>query len=633
MRRKLLLLLLAGLLTTAPAFAYVEEVHRIITTKAFDAFMAQRDVVKELGLDSLSRDNLRWEMGQGAVDEDAYFNALNHFFDPIHDAPLTIEVPTFSITFPFVPTGISCPPVPGAKTAKDWALHDPTNFDGGLDAARQLLHESVAASTESDREVAATDLFMTLGHIVHLIQDSAQPEHTRNDQHLSLPVIGMLLAGGARAPSLYENWTRDNLTGPAAGGGIYDGYPVATIQGFDRFFTSGGLGLADYSNAYFVTQDTNYGDYIGANATFHCFTYGMYMWGLTSRDQHAVATVHNIETGNDEQLSYIDTIYSRPLYDYFQHAGETDNYHTIKSVVDYETMKYNPKAATDPSQVYFSLDDDCYQSRAALLLPKAVGYSAGFLDTFFAKNALYATWTKETKDGDWKPYLINFDRDVERIDDAQIEILQGDLNGSLTPITPGGLPISQRVDGFFRVNLDSAAQPGDFIYNNDRRFIVTGTSHGMPGTVYIHDAKKSAKLEISYLYDTADGTDEAGLWLQKKSGDLITQCGGCGSLDLHTKINGAPTATDLFWNQTPNTYMKPSPFNGEIEAEIGAAPDDQWGIAVTAWPKTKNAVRGAVTIKLDGNEILRDIFVYHDIYDSSRSYSIDVAAGTATRNP
>jgi hypothetical protein len=318
------------------------------------------------------------------------------------------------------------------------------------------------------------------------------------------------------------------------------------------------------------------------------------------------------------------------MYDAFLSAGELDQNHTIKSVVDYETMRYNPKAANDPSQLYFSLDDNCYQSHAAYLLPKAVGYSAGFLDSFFAKSALYATWTKETKDGDWKPYLVNYDRSVERIDDAQIEILQGDLNGSLTPI---GVPIFKPLDGFFRLDIDSAAQPGDFIYNADRRFVVTGTSHGMPKAVLIHDAKKNAKLEIEYLFDTADGTDEAELYLAHQAGDSTTGCGGCTSATIHTKFNGASVATDLYLNQTPNTYLKKPPFNGQIEAEIGATSDDKWLINATSWPKTKNAVRGAVTIKLDGNEILREIFIYHDIYDSSRSYTIDVAAGTATRNP
>jgi hypothetical protein len=368
------------------------------------------------------------------------------------------------------------------------------------------------------------------------------------------------------------------------------------------------------------------------NGSFHCFGYNApnLSYGISSRDQLAHATVHNIETGNDEQVYYIDTIYSHLLYDYFMHAGETDQFHTIKSVVDYETMKFNPAAAADPSKAYFSLDDDCYLSRAALLLPKAVGYSAGFLDTFFPKSQLYATWTKDSKDGDWKPFLVNYDTNIEQIADAQIEILEGDLDGTLTPITPGGLPILQPVSGFSRVDLSAAAQPGDFIYNSDRRFVVTGTSHGMAKAVLIHDAKKNAKLEVEYLFDTADGTDEAELYLAHQSGQSNLDCAGCASVSIHGKFNNSPVATDYYVNGTPNTYLKKAPFNGEIEAEVGAASDDKWLISMTAWPKTKNAVRGAVTIKLDGNQILQDIFVYHDIYDSSKAYNVDIAAGTAT---
>jgi len=149
----------------------------------------------------------------------------------------------------------------------------------------------------------------------------------------------------------------------------------------------------------------------------------------------------------------------------------------------------------------------------------------------------------------------------------------------------------------------------------------------------IRDEKKNAKIEIQYLYDTADGTDEASLYLYHPVGDFPAGCGGCTSLTEHAKFNGASVATDLFVNQTPNTYMKKPPFNAEIEAEVGAEADDKWFVSVNTWPKSKNAVGGAVTIKLDGSEILRDIFTYHDIYDSRKSYNIDVAAGTATPSP
>src|SRR4029079_8631022 len=236
MRRKLLMLLAAAALTAAPAFAYKEEVHRIITTKAFDAFINQRNVLQELGIDASRRADLQWYIGQGAVDEDAFPNPLNHFFDPVHDAPLTIEVPTFSIMFPFVLTGITCSPAPGAKTAKDWALHDPTNFDGGLDAARGLLHGAVAGSIKGDRDNAALELFMTLGHIVHLIQDMAQPEHTRNDQHL--PHTELFLSNGTKA-SLYEEWGIPNIasTDPAQPPIIdYGGYPDVALPDYASYF-------------------------------------------------------------------------------------------------------------------------------------------------------------------------------------------------------------------------------------------------------------------------------------------------------------------------------------------------------------------------------------------------------------
>jgi len=82
-----------------------------------------------------------------------------------------------------------------------------------------------------------------------------------------------------------------------------------------------------------------------------------------------------------------------------------------------------------------------------------VGYSAGFLDSFFARSMLFDTWIKDTQDSDWKPYVINF---ADDINDAQVEVLQGDLNGSLQLV---GSPASMILRGFIRRTSMSRRSP------------------------------------------------------------------------------------------------------------------------------------------------------------------------------
>jgi hypothetical protein len=86
---------------------------------------------------------------------------------------------------------------------------------------------------ERDRMLA--EMFQSLGHVIHHIQDMAQPQHTRNDAHP--PIAGR----GA-----YEAWSRKEMR---AGQLPVAGYSVDHNL-FDSpfaFWSSGRKGIADSS--------------------------------------------------------------------------------------------------------------------------------------------------------------------------------------------------------------------------------------------------------------------------------------------------------------------------------------------------------------------------------------------------
>jgi hypothetical protein len=133
----------------------------------------------------------------------------------------------------------------GNTSALDWALelapdskqrYSYQDFKGYLVAA-------ITAKDVNARHANAAIAFRSLGHLMHLIEDMAQPQHTRNDSH-------------GFTNKLFEVFT-DGL----AEGLIYSGYSPHFLSEHtfqDLWHTHDNKGLADYSNRGFVTAGTNF---------------------------------------------------------------------------------------------------------------------------------------------------------------------------------------------------------------------------------------------------------------------------------------------------------------------------------------------------------------------------------------
>ena len=88
------------------------------------------------------------------------------------------------------------------------------------------------------------DAYLTLGHILHLIEDLTVPEHTRNDPH-----------PGGKDSSFYENWTKNNSSGLTQdlGKRIYNqGKKPIIYADLENYFNN----LATYTNTHFFSPDT-----------------------------------------------------------------------------------------------------------------------------------------------------------------------------------------------------------------------------------------------------------------------------------------------------------------------------------------------------------------------------------------
>ena len=346
------------------------------------------------------------------------FNRVfGHFFNPVGNAGL--------ITSQFGRRGPSAP---------DWALVPNANIPEGafgsrennykISDAREAMWRALTlkqilangtleqitpigglvsyAADEAERKAYWAATFRTLGDAVHLLQDMAQPQHTRLDSHSGVACIdpnnpdATCLGGHA---SFFENYlkartlqsgafsldeTSSISVPPVPGSGAtrfttrpqlnYAGYAVPVFGNYRDFFATDtgaasatGRGLANYSNRGFYSFGTNINDSLflapsptGAGLGSETIS-GDAFTDMTGRKLPGALKVRtgivedHVDRSKDAAGVRLST---EGLWDQFlqQYGGGQPRY----------TLNY------------YNYDD-----QAKLLIPRAVAYSAGLIDYFF----------------------------------------------------------------------------------------------------------------------------------------------------------------------------------------------------------------------------------------------------------
>ncbi len=228
--------------------------------------------------------------------------------------------------------------------------------------ARAAFLLALTSQDEAERQRAYTEVFQSLGQLIHLIQDSASPAHTRNDAHLCCLL-------GVGDPDEFHWWAdlADNRAEALAlPSQRFDPsilalppnplapIPIARIMDTERYRQTGlpeaglNIGLAEYSNANFFSDDTIFSDL-------------------------PFPAVSSIVLGEPE--TDLKTLEQRR---YFKKVGDGE-------IVDHLAVpsalyEFLPEALRDRKK---GLDHMVFRDYAAKLLPRAVGYSAGLIDYFF----------------------------------------------------------------------------------------------------------------------------------------------------------------------------------------------------------------------------------------------------------
>jgi hypothetical protein len=397
------LIVLSLIAAGGASFAYEQPTHVVVSQQAFNesilqlipfqydigAFGFNNDFslayVKSPDSTGLSSD-IYALVQLGAWYEDNGQRPLNHFFNPVNNQPLPS---------PLGPT----------STSPDWALEDNGAISGQNNSFADARQYYWTALTTADPNVRSTNIgltFQSLGQVIHHVQDMSQPQHARDEAHCNA-FWGCFVPGVLFSyfhPSLYEGYLLQcttavpdpSLNCPAVYGAAT--YPAAFDQSnvasgtpftLPRNFWTGsgqsgnhgtpGTGIAEYTNAGFIGPRTNFAGTPLAVLPFDTTTLpqpdgsGTKLTSVLLSDPSLYGSA--VPPG-PATMAFI----TRPVNDALQNSS-TDAVRTSTVSV----------FASDLSQLnqpgLFAYNRFVASAAGSLLIPRAIGYSAGLLNYFY----------------------------------------------------------------------------------------------------------------------------------------------------------------------------------------------------------------------------------------------------------
>jgi len=256
---------------------------------------------------------------------------------------------------------------------------------------------------QETREHFFVETFRGLGQLMHLIQDASVPLHTRDDPHVIFNYEDWIdrFSAGPEA-SRFLGWLGDNnnygynrslfYQTPEDNGREDFWYPFATLFDSDQYMgenpeitISSVIGLAEYSNANFLSRDKMFGAFPHPS------------W----EDVHI--GVCEIEDPRDPSRTVARQYYiqARDNYVVSSNVGDHNGYclATVGFLRDYVASYFSEWGQILRAYESPGLDSKVYEDYAKRLIPRAVGYSAAVLDYFFRGRL----------EVDALPYIIEYD--------------------------------------------------------------------------------------------------------------------------------------------------------------------------------------------------------------------------------
>ena len=342
----------------------------------------------------ISSGNFDWATWPPQDDPYGNFNRFcNHFFDPLNNRPLSgamreglclYDVKRNAVQWALGLSETATPPGPlptDAKRRNHFALPDALEAMWRALTLTTLMTDRLgwpylsesATEQEKIRTAYWATAFRALGDVLHLVQDMAQPQHTRNEIH---PL------GEAKRYEQYIDWrtkgvgTAEIITidGETIPGNTvlpppaYQGYPIPRFARYFDYWSTGvgtasltGQGLADYSSRGFLT--------LGAIRDGREYSHPP-----SNPELLRPAQVLDQNYGRFEYFVWdvVDTL-----------TGARDQAHMARKGLWYDKFRVALGRDAVPTRATIGQDELVFNDYARLLIPRAVAYSTGVLDHFF----------------------------------------------------------------------------------------------------------------------------------------------------------------------------------------------------------------------------------------------------------
>ncbi len=434
-------IILLVLLTVTHVMALHPETHRAINESLasegfLDGYLKEQMGLQEGIKTKYNERQLFKLVGDGGAKEDSGTRCFNHFHNPLTNKGLAIGQSTLLwATLPLEQQKLA--------PLSSW------------DDVRYYYYRALTDADISDRNNWFALMFQGLGQLMHLVEDMSVPAHTRDDSH---------------PPPFwnegYEVWARESIN---------DMSNVSTYLGYDGIFsytpydnslflipqlfdtdqykggnpeittTSSSIGLAEYTNANFFSDDT-----INASNFPHP--------QIDSNNRHIKP--HEGPSGTYKREYFVKNCsggYCEP------NATKSYQGYLLSAVDlnDYWRQK-NPNAAK-PKPVIPILDENVYADYAQLLIRRAVGYSGEVLKYFFradmnmrAASQGYSGYviennTREAMEGEFHLYYDN-------TSDERVEIKSGSF-----PITAMKIEANSTGGNVNFAAPTDARKPGEYM--------------------------------------------------------------------------------------------------------------------------------------------------------------------------
>jgi len=257
--------------------------------------------------------------------------------------------------------------------------------------------DTSSAGLEKLRKAYWATTFRAVGDVVHLVQDMAQPQHTRDDAHAGLgcvPGVGCV-AGHA---SFFEHYLdarsrkrdfftlKEGFTRPPPTSDLipvpvnvlnFFGYAPPEFSSYSDYFASGtgtvanatGKGLANYSNRGFYSSGTNIRSLAGSSYPLPSPTGS----GLATE----TLTWPDLKDISGKQVNGFVKFKTGAVFDAVTEVSE--NNVRLATVGPWDQFLQQRNANWNHS----TLNHYNYDDQARMLVPRAVGYSAGLINYFF----------------------------------------------------------------------------------------------------------------------------------------------------------------------------------------------------------------------------------------------------------